>query len=58
MTVLLAARSMAVAIGGICLHLGRQDAMLTAETRLWRDADERREREVGCAKERDKEELS
>ena len=58
MAVLLVARPMAVTTGGICLLLGRQDALLTAETRLWRDADERREREVGCAKERDKEELS
>ena len=49
---------MAVTIGMICLLLGRQDALLMAETRLWRDADERREREVGGAKERDKEELS
>ena len=29
-----------------------------AETRLWKGANERREREVGGAKERDKEELS
>ena len=46
MAVLLVARPMAVTTGGICLLLGRQDALLTAETRLWRDADERREREV------------
>ena len=49
---------MAVTTGGICLLLGRQDALLTAETRLWRDADETREREVGGAKEWYKEELS
>ena len=58
LTVLLAARSMAVTIGRICLLLGRQDALLMAETRLWRDADETREREGGGAKQRDKEELS
>ena len=34
LTVLLAARSMAVTIGRICLLLGRQDALLMAETRL------------------------
>ena len=35
-----------------------QDALLMAETRLWRDADEKREREGGGANERDKERLS
>ena len=49
---------MAVTIGRICLLLGRQDALLMAETRLWRDADEKREREGGGANERDKERLS
>ena len=49
---------MADTIGGFCLPLGRQDASLTVETRLWRDADERREREGGGAKQRDKDELS
>ena len=46
LAVLLVARSMADTIGGFCLPLGREDASLTVETRLWRDADERREREV------------
>ena len=47
MTVLLAARSMGVTIGLVCFLLGRQDALVMAETRLWREADERRERESG-----------
>ena len=49
---------MAATIGGICLLLDRQDALLMAETRLWTEADERREREGGGANERDKDELS
>ena len=36
MTVLLAGRSMVAAIGGLCLILGQQDALLAVETRLWR----------------------
>ena len=36
MTVLLAWRSMVVTNGGACLILGRQDALLAVETRLWR----------------------
>ena len=58
MTVLLAARSMTVTIRRICVRLGRQDALLMAETRLWTEADERREREGGGANERDKARLS
>ena len=60
MAVLLVARPMAVTTGGICLLLGRQDALLMAETSLWRGADEKRESEAegGGANERDKERLS
>ena len=46
-TVLLAVGTMAVTTGWHCFILGRQDALLPAETLLWRKADERREREGG-----------
>ena len=36
MTVLLAGRSMVATIGGLCLILGQQDALLAVATRLWR----------------------
>ena len=49
---------MADTIGGFCLPLGRQDASLKVEMRLWREVDESREREGGGAKQRDKDELS
>ena len=32
-------------VGWLCLLLGRQDALLMAETRLWKEADEKRERD-------------
>ena len=47
MAVLLAARSVAVTMGGFCFFLGRHDALQMAETRLRRKANERREREGG-----------
>ena len=34
--VLLASRSMVVTVGGLCLILGQQGALLAVETRLWR----------------------
>ena len=47
MAILLARRSKAATIGSHCALWGWQDSLLTAETRLWREADERREREGG-----------
>lgn len=46
-TVLLAARSMVALMGRLYIGLGWQVTMLMAETRLWREADQRRERESG-----------